>query len=722
MSRLTVGVFAVLPCFAQVLTTADYARAEKFMGYNTTPLVARMTVRPNWLADDRFWYRVTTAEGSERVLVDPAKGARELCDRVPGACPAAEPNTISPPARSGVVSPDGKSSAFLRDYNLWVRDVGTGTETQLTSDGVKDYGYATDNAGWSTSDRAILAWSPDSKKIATYQQDQRKTGEMYLVNTTTGHPTLKAWKYALPGDENVTMIERVIIDVDKRKVVRLAMPPDQHRSSLCDDVSCRAGEWTDVQWGADSSSLAFLSTSRDHKVEHFRMADATTGGWRDVMQEEAATYFESGNGRVDWRYLAGSNEFIWFSEKLGWGHLYLHDLRTGALKNAITSGEWNVTQVVKVDEASRVVYFLGVGRERGDPYFAHFYRVGFDGKSLKLLTPEDANHEVTMSPSGRYFIDTYSTPDTPPVTVVRDDAGGLRATIERADVSKLMAAGWKAPVPIKVKARDGVTDLYGLMFLPANLDPRKKYPIVNHIYPGPQTGSVGSRSFSAARGDCQALAELGFVVVEIDGMGTPWRSKHFHDFAFGDLGDNTLPDQVAGMRDLAARYPYIDIERAGIYGHSGGGYAAADAMFRYPDFFKVGISEAGNHDNREYEDDWGEKWEGLLERQPDGSTNYDNQANQLVAKNLKGHLLLAHGTMDNNVPPYNTLLVVDALIKANKDFDLLLLPNRDHGFGNDPYMIRRRWDYFVRYLMGAEPPRGYELKPPVAGGRGATGQ
>ncbi|HUJ72440.1 MAG TPA: S9 family peptidase, partial [Verrucomicrobiae bacterium] len=322
------------------------------------------------------------------------------------------------------------------------------------------------------------------------------------------------------------------------------------------------------------------------------------------------------------------------------------------------------------------------------------------------------------SPSGKYFVDTCSTPVNPPVATVRDDAGKLLATLEKADISKLLAAGWKPPIPIKVKARDGVTDLYGLMFQPTNLDPSKKYPIINHIYPGPQTGSVGSRNFSAARGDCQALAELGFIVVEIDGMGTPWRSKKFHEAYFGNLGDNTLPDQVAGMKELARRYPYIDIDRAGIYGHSGGGYATADAMFRYPDFFKVGISEAGNHDNREYEDDWGEKWQGLLQKKPDGTTNYDNQANQLVAKNLKGHLLLAHGTMDNNVPPYNTLLVVNELIKANKDFDLLLLPNRSHGFGNEPYMIRRRWDYFVRYLLGAEPPQGYELRNVPAPPRG----
>jgi dipeptidyl aminopeptidase/acylaminoacyl peptidase len=241
---------------------------------------------------------------------------------------------------------------------------------------------------------------------------------------------------------------------------------------------------------------------------------------------------------------------------------------------------------------------------------------------------------------------------------------------------------------------------------------------VNYIYPGPQGGSVGSRSFSAARSDSQALAELGFVVIAIDGMGNPTRSKKFHDFYYGNMGDNTLADQVAAMKQIAQRYPFVDIDRAGIWGHSGGGFAAADAMFRFPDFFKVGISEAGNHDNRVYEDDWGERYQGLLKKNADGTTNYDDQANQLQAKNLKGHLLLAHGTMDSNVPPNNTLLVVNELIKANKDFDLLLLPNRNHGFGNEPYMIRRRWDYFVRYLLGPEPPKEYQLTPPASANGG----
>ncbi|HEX7024765.1 MAG TPA: prolyl oligopeptidase family serine peptidase, partial [Gemmatimonadales bacterium] len=401
-----------------------------------------------------------------------------------------------------------------------------------------------------------------------------------------------------------------------------------------------------------------------------------------------------------------------FSHRPEWGHLYLYDLATGRQKNAITSGEWNVLQLLRVDEKERTVYFLGAGREPGDPYFRRLYRVRLDGTGFRTLTPEDADHQISLSPSGRYFVDAYSRPDVPPVSILRDSQGKDVLSLERTDISRLVATGWKPPIPVTVKARDGRTDLYGLLFRPTRFDSTKKYPIVNRVYPGPQTGSVGTRSFVAARSDAQALAELGFVVVEIDAMGTPMRSRSFQAAYYGNMGDNGLPDQVAGMKELGARYAWIDLDRAGIYGHSGGGYAAAGAMFRYPDFFKVGISEAGNHDNRLYEDDWGEKWQGLLVKRPDGSTSYDNQANQLVAGNLKGRLLLAHGTMDNNVPPYNTQVVVDALIKANKDFDLLMLPNRGHGFGNEPYMVRRRWDYFVKYLMGAEPPKEYQMAAP----------
>ncbi|HET7618313.1 MAG TPA: DPP IV N-terminal domain-containing protein [Vicinamibacterales bacterium] len=726
---LSVGLLAAVVSLAarqaadapRVLTDADYARAERFMGYNTNPLVLHAGVRPTWLPDGRFWYRTTTENGTEHILVDPMKGTRTACD-LP-ACKEDEGDEGGrrrAPRRDDVPSPDGKRTAFIRDWNLWVRDVATGKETQLTRDGVENYGYATDNAGWTKSDRAIVLWSPDSKKIATFQQDQRKTGDMYLVRTEEGHPKLEAWKYPLPGDKDVTMIERVIIDVDAPRVIRLKMPPDQHRSTLCDHIACRGGDWADVQWSPDATKLAFVSTSRDHRHEQLRVADAATGEIRDVLDEKVSTFFESGNGRVNWKVLFGSNEVIWFSERDNWGQLYLYDLQTGKLKHQITTGEGNVTQVLRVDEPTRTIDFQAVGKEAGrDPYFTHFYRIGFDGRNQQLLTPENANHEIALADSGKYFVDSYSTPDTPPVTVLRDADGKQILQLEKADISKLLATGWKPPTPITVKARDGKTDLYGLMFKPTNLDPSRKYPIVNHIYPGPQTGSVGSRSFSAARGDAQALAELGFVVVEIDGMGTPWRSKKFHEAYYGNMGDNTLPDQVGGMKQLAEKYPWIDIDRAGIYGHSGGGFATADAMFRYPDFFKVGISESGNHDNRVYEDDWAEKWMPLL---TDGTkAAYDDQANQNHAKNLKGHLLLAHGTLDNNVPPYNTLLVVDALIKANKDFDLLMLPNQRHGYGDmSNYMTRRRWDYFVKYLMGATPPKEYEMKPPRRGRSGTA--
>jgi dipeptidyl-peptidase-4 len=709
------------------MTAADYARAEKFMPYNVTPLVYRSGVRGNWLPDDRVWYRVTTDGGSEAILVDPAKASKAACD-LP-ACAASQDGRGGRGGqgagrgnvRTDVPSPDGKRTAYIKDWNLWVRDIPGGKETQLTKDGVQDFGYAMDNAGWTKSDRAILLWSPDSKRIATFQQDQRKVGEMYLVNTQVGHPKLEAWKYPLPGDENVAMMERVIIDVDTAKVTRLQMPPDQHRSTLCDHIACRGGDWADVYWSPDSAKLAFVSTSRDHREERLREAEVATGEVRDVLEERVPTFFESGNGAVNWRYLPSTREIIWFSERDNWGQLYLYDLATGKLKNQITTGEGNVTQVLHVDEKARVIHFLAVGKEKGrDPYFTHLYRIGFDGNNQQLLTPEDATHDVTLSPSGKYFTDSYSKPDVAPVAVLRDaSTGTLILELEKADISKLAATGWKPPTPITVKARDGRTDLYGLMFKPTNLDPAKKYPIVNHIYPGPQTGSVGGRTFNPARGDSQALAELGFIVVEIDGMGTPWRSKKFHEAYYGNMGDNTLPDQVAGMKELAQKHAWIDLDRAGIWGHSGGGYATADAMFRYPDFFKVGISESGNHDNRVYEDDWAEKWMPLLTKETMAA--YEDQGNQTHAKDLKGHLLLAHGTLDNNVPPDNTLLVVEALIKANKDFDLLMLPNQRHGYGDaSNYMTRRRWDYFVKYLLNIDPPKEYEMTPPPSG-RGGSG-
>jgi dipeptidyl aminopeptidase/acylaminoacyl peptidase len=412
--------------------------------------------------------------------------------------------------------------------------------------------------------------------------------------------------------------------------------------------------------------------------------------------------------------LWATNEFIWYSERDNWGQLYLYDFNTGTLKKKITTGEGPVTSIVRLDTTARVVWFTAQGREPGqDPYFRHLYRINLDGTHSVSLTPDDGDHTAQLSPDARYVIDTYSKPDVPPVVALRDAATGAQImALEKADVSRLLATGWKPPIPIKMKAHDGKTDIYGLMFVPTTLDPSKKYPVVNNVYPGPQTGSTGGRTFTPARGDRQALAELGFVVVTIDGMGTPGRSKAFQDAYYGAMGrDNTIPDQIAGMQELATRYPYINLSRAGIWGHSGGGFATTTAMFRFPDFFTAGIAESGNHDQRENEDDWGERYQGLVVRNADGTDNYDAEANQNFAKNLKGHLFLAHGTMDTNVPPYQTMLIADALIKANKDFELLMIPNSNHGYGAaSNYMMRRRWDFFVKWLIGAEPPKEHELK------------
>jgi dipeptidyl aminopeptidase/acylaminoacyl peptidase len=704
-------------------TADDYARAEKFLAPAVTPLVIGGSVSATWLPDERFTYRSTTADGVRFLLVDPVKATRtpafdhvklaatlaaasggtfdpnqlpfpsiELsadgktvafdvqarrwsCDVAGAACKDAGParggrggeaggrgGGRGAAAGSPVTSPDGTRAVFIKDWNLWVRDVATGQERALTTDGVENFGYATDNAGWRRSARPIALWSPDSRKVATFQQDERKVGDMYLVETKP-RPVLQQWKYPLPGDEHVAMLHRVIVDAGTGAAVRFKMDPDYHRATLGDDFSL-----DDMTWSPDASKLAFVSTSRDHKSAVLHVADAATGDVRTVFDETVATHYES---RTGWRVLWAANEVIWYSQRDDWGHLYLYDLATGRLKNQITSGEGPVSQIVRVDEKARIAYIMAMGREKGqDPYFRHAYRIGLDGKGYVPLTPEDGDHDVQLSPSGKYLVDTYSTCEKPPVVVLRDAAGKVIMPLERADTSKLIAAGWKPPVPFSVKARDGKTDLYGMLFRPTRFDPARKYPIINQAYPGPQSGSVGGRSFAAARGDKQALAELGFVVVSIDGMGTPGRSKSFHDAYYGAMGrDNTLPDQVAGMKELAQRYPWIDIDRAAIWGHSGGGFIAADALFRYPDFFKVGISESGNHDQRAYEDDWGERYQGLLVKDGKGGDNYEIEANQTEAKHLKGRLLLAHGLMDGNVPPYNTLLVVDALVKANKDFD-----------------------------------------------------
>lgn len=734
------------------LTVNDYQRAERQLASHTNKLVCGTVEDSHWLDNSNLLYRTAVKGGHQFVIANAAEEKKSaafnhqsiadalstdkntytaltlpfksvrfnellteisfIVDQQTMSCllSTAECHNVdaTPSIKGHVLSPDGKKSVFIKDNNLWVRNINNAIETPITKNGMQDFGYGTNNAGWVRSKTPVLLWSPDSKKIATFQQDSRLVKSMHLVSTNVGHPKLDSWKYPLPGDEHVFMLERVIIDVESKQITRLKDKPDYQRSTITDHVYSD-GKMLDVQWNAASDSIAYVSVSRDHSHATLKIADVKTGKIVRILDEKVKTFFESGTNKANWFFLPKTNEVIWFSQRSDWGHLYLYDLGTGTLKKSITQGDWNVLQVRAIDERTREIYFTGAGREDGDPYFKYFYKVKMDGTELTLLTPEVADHTISINADYKYFSDIYSTPNQPQKSVIRNNNGKIIVVLESTDISELIATDWQAPEAFIVKDRNGQFDIHGLMYKPSNFDSSKSYPVVNYIYPGPQTGSIGSRSFQASRGDKQAMAELGFILIEIDALGTPMRSKSFHEFYYGNMGDSGVPDQISAIKQLAVQYSWIDLNRVGIWGHSGGGFASTNAMLKYPEFYKVAVSGAGNHDNRNYADPWGEKWQGLVKENKDGTTNYDNQANQLIVDGLKGKLLLAHGTLDDNVPPFNTLMVVDALIKANKDFDLLMLPNRRHGFSREPYMMRKRWDYFVTHLMGKTPPKEFKF-------------
>lgn len=695
------------------ITFKDYEHATQFLSQNTDSLVYRKFVSPTWINPTTFWYKISTQAGEEYVLVDAKTGKKRLGAELQELLSQANLNSRDRGkinSKFEMISPDGKKVAFIKDWNLWIRNLENGNEIQLTKDGIENYGYATDNAGWKKSDKPILLWSPDSKKIATYRQDQRHVSDMYLVTTNIGAPELQKWKYPLPEDEKPILIERVIIDIENQEVIPLQIQPDPRRGTLCDNINC-SGAFDDNEWSEDSSRLYFVSTSRDHKSARLRMANARTGEVKEIFEEKVETQYESGRGAINWSYLDATNEIIWYSERDDYGHLYLYNASTGELKHRITQGDYVVTKVSHIDEKNKIIYFLANGMNKDEnPYFSHLYKIGFNGKGLKTLTPETGNHSITWSPDHQYFVDNYSSPSLPNIALLKNTGGKTITKLEQANIESLKSIGWKAPTQFSVRSAKDKWELYGLMFTPSQMEPNKKYPVVNYIYPGPQGGSVRSWNFKASRKDHQALAELGFVVIALEGTCNPGRSKSFHDACYGSLSENTLPDQISAIKQLAEKHSFIDTSRVGVWGHSGGGSASVAAMFRFPEFYKVGIAESGNHDNRNYEDDWGERYIGLMGEDPDSTSAYVSDANAQYAHNLKGKLLLAHGAMDDNVPPYHTYLVVDALIEANKDFDLLIFPQARHGFGDYfYYMMRKRWDYFVKHLKGAIPPENFKI-------------
>ncbi len=759
-------VMSVPPLSAQV----DYRRAEQMLSWNLAPLITGDVADPEWMKDgNRFWYRVPTSNGPQFILVDPVRDTeRPLFDNVklaaamslannekhyePGKLPfrtfefvdgeqgiefeagdeklfrcditayhcSIRKGELRPPTH--VLSPDGDREAFIDEYNLHVRPASGGEAIQLTTDGVRYWAYGVTDPTPSqiikkTKVRPVLEWSPDSRKIVVQRMDERNVEHMHLYSSTHQRPMHYSYPYALPGDANVPRFDIHIIDVGSKANIKVQSDPQPSVSSLS---GVREDQWVTVKWSKSSDKLYFTHINRGPKRVRLMEADASTGTVRRLVEESSATYVELmlSRGPPNWTVANNGDDVIWFSERDGWAHLYRYDAKDN-LKNQITSGASTVGNLLHVDEAAGQIYFTARGREPGrDPYWAHLYSTDLEGSRLQLLTQEEANHNVAFSPSGNYVVDTYSSVDKPPVTVLRSPVDGkVIRKLEEADISGLLATSWRMPEPFTVKARDGTTDLYGVMYKPSDFDPAKKYPIIDNIYPGPQT-IVRQRNFSPSNGEARArqvhaLAELGFIVVHIEAMGTNFRSKAFHDTWYGNMGDNGIPDHIAALKQLGARHSFIDLDRVGIYGHSGGGFASTDAILRYPNFFKVAVSSAGNHDNRSYRNTWAEKYQGLLEKdEATGKDNYENQVNYLLADNLKGKLLLVHGDMDDNVHPAMTLQVIDALIKANKKFDFMIMPDRAHSFTQDPYFIRLLWDYFVEHLLHVEPPADYEIKKP----------
>ncbi|MGQ0537847.1 MAG: DPP IV N-terminal domain-containing protein [Gemmatimonadaceae bacterium] len=639
-----------------------------------------------------------------------------------------------------VVSPDKKWEAFVHNYNLYVRPKGGGEKdsTQLTTDGVKFFSYGlAERRPFETfrpqgARRPMLRWSPDSKKIAVYRVDERGVEHMHYLSMTSQRVRHFSQPYALPGDTAVPYPYLHIVDVATKQNVVAKIAPRPNQLGI-------AGSSIDSSWAETSDKLHVSYQTRGSKSTYLGEVNAATGDFRVIARDTGKTYTEisSPQDPASWYVTRDGKDAFWWSERDGWGHLYRFDAAgvtsitssdgDGGISMApepkaqLTSGAWQVGRISHVDEAAKQIYFTARGREgNGFLYYPRLYRMGYDGTGVTAVTPEEGFHAISFSPSGKYFVDMYSRIETPSVTVLRATAtGAVIRKLEEADVSRLKEIGWRPGKVFTVKARDGVTDIYGVLYLPPNVDTTKKYPIISHIYPGPQVGSVGQWNFKNG-GEQFSLAELGFVVIQLDHLGTPLRSKAFHDNYYGNFGDNGLPDHIAAIKQLAARHSFIDIDRVGIFGHSGGGFASTDAILRYPDFFKVAVSGAGNHDNRSYNIYWAEKYQGLLTRDTVKKTdNFESSANKSMAKNLKGKLLLTHGDMDDNVHPAMTIQVVDELIKANKAFDLIVVPNRAHGL-NEPYIIRRRWDYFVEHLLGQKPPENYLIVQPPDNPRAAV--
>jgi dipeptidyl-peptidase-4 len=633
---------------------------------------------------------------------------------------------VKPKPTWASIAPDSSAIIFAKNNNLyWMdkenykkavknEDDSTVVEHQLTKDGIENYAYGSSREDETNVDLlkdkkkrkpSQVLWSPDSKNFVLIRTDERKIKDLWVINSIAEpRPTLQTYKYQMPGEKENPAKEMILFDfaAKTQKKLNVALFKDQELSLWQAPIlqKDRDDQFKPNVWLGTTNKFYFYRTGRDLKKIDVCSVDVQTGNVTVQVQERLNTYVEIATpGLID-----GGKELVEWSERDGWSHFYLYD-NAGNLKNQITSGSFHCDEIVKIDEKKRVLYFTASGREPGEnPYYMHLYSIGLDGKNLKLLDAGNFTHTSSLNDNETFFVNNFSRVNTAPKSVLYDYLGNKIMDLETTDLSQLKATGYKFPEPFKVKADDGITDLFGVMYKPFDFDPAKKYPMIEYVYPGPQTEAVNA-AFSARMDATDRVAQLGFIVVTVGNRGgSPERSKWYHNYGYGNLRDYGLADKKATAEQLADRYPFIDINRVGITGHSGGGFMSTAAMLVYPDFFKVAVSESGNHDNSVYNRWWSEKHNGVKEViTPKGDTTfqYSIDKNPELAKNLKGNLLLSTGDIDNNVSPANTIRLINALIKANKRFDFVLLPGQRHAYGDmTEYFFWRKVDYFVEHLLG----------------------
>ncbi len=754
----------VLSAFSLFSTAqkADFKSAEKFRADNLTPKYGDLAVNANWIEEsDIFWYSFKTSAGKNYFYVNAAtKSKQPMFDSKYMASELRKLthhpyNDLDLPikdikfekksttkftfvvdstkffyditTRRLVIkdtvykakkipmwpkySSDSSMIAYAKNHNLFIMKTKDkdSIEIQLTTDGERYYSFASNSEDTTRNKkvRANVDWFKNSSKLYVERRDERKVKDLFVIDVLAQpRPKLETYRYSMPGEQFVPQTELIIFDAVTKKRI---------------DVDVR--KWKDqtinVAWSSQKAADKIILIRKDRPLKNLDvcMVNAETGTLSVLFSEQTWPYFNNEYTRLS--VLNEGNDIIWWSERTGWGQLYLYDGK-GNLKNQITNGYFVTGRVEQIDTTGRMIYFEAFGKENGvHPYYSMKYKANIDKGAMTLITREGANHSFIMSKSARYFVDTYSTVDKIPEAVLRDNNGNIILKLEKADLSQLFKAGWKMPETIIVKAKDGVTDLYGVMYKPFNFDSTRKYPVISYVYPGPQTESV-QYSFTVTGGKNVALAQLGFIVVNFGHRGgSPVRNNYYHTFGYNDLRDYALADDKYGIEQLADMYKFIDINRVGIYGHSGGGFMSTAAILSYPDFYKVAVSSSGNHDNNIYNQWWGETHNGVKEvdkkvtkkdevkdslnkkKEVEISFKAVIEKNEDIAKNLKGYLLLVTGDIDNNVHPANTLRVVDALIKANKRFDFMILPGQRHAYGNDiPYFDRLMWYYFAEHLLG----------------------